>query len=382
MSRVIGCSVTLLMEKMIYLAPGSAMNCVVLHTGFLAQARRVVFTVSALCFACAAAASMAFGAEKNTSVIENPAYIHAQRLVEVESGRRLNLYCLGTGSPTVVFDSGLGDGTEAWALVQPVIAAHTRACSYDRAGYGYSDPGTHEASSAHIVDDLHRLLVAASIKPPYVLVGHSFGGMNVRLYADLYPADVVGMVLVDSAEEDWRETYWQLDPKQQTRAQDVDDEEDFQARLDCVKAAAVGLREGTEAYRNCVPDPDPHYSAQINAAYAKVYRLPAYQQATFSEQENLYHESAGQVRAARRWYADMPLIVLTSSPRKPGTHETQALRDAFNRAHAFHADQLAALSTRGVVRPVPDSDHMIQMSQPDAVNAAILEVLKDATMQK
>lgn len=184
------------------------------------------------------------------------AFARAQRLVEVEPGRRLNLYCTGKGSPTVVFDAGLGDVTATWVLVQPVIAAHSQACSYDRAGLGFSDPGRRAGDSANIVDDLHRLLVAVSIKPPYILVGHSYGGMNVRLYADTYPAEVVGMVLVDSAEEDWNKSLWKLGQKQETF-------EEFQAQYDaglepqreCVKTASTGFVEGTELYKRCIDEP-------------------------------------------------------------------------------------------------------------------------------
>lgn len=120
-----------------------------------------------------AAALPVLAAQKSTAVIDDPAYTHAQRLVTVEAGRRLNLYCTGRGAPTVVFDSGLGDGTKAWGLVQSVIAAHTRACSYDRAGLGFSDPSARPGTSANSVDGLHRLLQAAGIKPPYDL-GRSF----------------------------------------------------------------------------------------------------------------------------------------------------------------------------------------------------------------
>ena len=120
----------------------------------------------------------------------------------------------GQGIADCGFRLGGGDETVAWALVQPVIAGHTRACSYDRAGLGFSDP----SDSANIVDDLHRLLTAAAIEPPYILVGGSYGGLNVRLYADTHPAEVVGIVLVDSASEDWIEEKLKLDPGHPTVA--------------------------------------------------------------------------------------------------------------------------------------------------------------------
>jgi pimeloyl-ACP methyl ester carboxylesterase len=327
--------------------------------------------------------SSVLAAEEIKKAIDDPAYTHAQRLVEVEPGRRLNLYCLGKGTPTVVFESGLADEDTAWAFVQPAIAAHTRACSYDRAGLGYSDPGRRPADSANIVDDLHRLLNAASIKPPYILVGHSLGGMHIRLYADTYLSEVAGMVLVDSAEETWLENVWRLNPKQPTREEAFAwDRQEFEDQRACVKAAQLGFVEGSESYKKCVPGPDPRYSDAINAAYHKIEMSVGFQQALMSEQENYQHASTDEVIAARRWYGDMPLIVLKSPPSARRSDETQAHRDAVNRVHAVFADQLAALSKRGVVRVVPDSTHEIQKTQPEAVTMAILEVLKNAAEPK
>ena len=324
--------------------------------------------------------SSAVSAQATHRVIDNPAYTRAHRLIEVEPGRRLNLYCTGSGSPTVIFDSGLGDDTTAWALVQPAITAHARSCSYDRAGLGFSDPARRPGTSADIVDDLHRLLSAASIKPPYILVGHSYGGMNVRLYADLYPDEVVGIVLVDPAEEDWVESAWKLDPQQRTFEQfHATLEPEWQAQRECVKAALKGFVAGTDIYKRCIPAPDPSYNDAINATFQRIARSSAYQQALLSEEESVHDASADEVRAARRWYGSMPLIVLESSPKtRPGPHETRGHREALNRVHDYLEDQMAALSKCGIVRIVPDSDHYIQISQPKAVIKAILEVLGDA----
>lgn len=104
-------------------------------------------------------------------------------------GRSLNLFCSGAGSPTVVFDSGSGQPGYSWILVQPEVAKLARACWYDRAGYGWSDPATGVRTSADIADDLHKLLRAAGIAPPYVLDGHSFGGFNVRVFSNRYRND-------------------------------------------------------------------------------------------------------------------------------------------------------------------------------------------------
>lgn len=282
----------------------------------------------------------------------------------------------------MVFLSGVADDTSAWARVQPAIAAHTRACSYDRAGIGYSDAGRRPADSANIVDDLHRLLNAASIKPPYILVGHSMGGMHARLYANSYPTEVAGMVLVDSADEDVQEALWRLDPLQPTHEQAfaLDPKEREQQR-DCIEAAQRGFVEGSESYKNCVPPDDPRYSAAINASLHKVYLSPGFQQAAISEQ-NTYQESADELRAARRWYGDMPLTVLYAPPRARRDGETQVHRDAVDRVKLSFQDRLVALSKRGTARLVPNATHEIQKSQPDAVITAILEVLKDAREPK
>ena len=317
----------------------------------------------------------------DTKVIDDPAYTHPQRLVEVEPGRRLNLYCIGEGSPTVVFESGLTDETAVWGLVQPAIATHAQTCSYDRAGSGYSDPARRAGTSANGVDDVHRLLAAAGLKPPYILVGHSYGGMHARLFADLHLDEVVGMVLIDPSEEDWVWSVWKLDLKQRTYAQKHHDELEpfWQSLRECVAASKTGFVAGTEIYKRCVPDSNPRFSDAINAAYLKVHLTPAYQQATLAENLSVHDASSDQVRAARRWYGAMPLVVLASSPRtKLRPDETQEHMDAVNRVHLFLFDQMALQSSRGVVRVVPDSDHAIQMSQPQAVIDAILEVLKEA----
>jgi pimeloyl-ACP methyl ester carboxylesterase len=108
----------------------------------------------------------------------------------------------GTGSPTVILEAGLGGDHRDWAIVQPEIARTTRVCSYDRSGLGFSDDGPKRASAREKVSDLHALLAAAGVPGPYVLVGHSYGGMLVHVYAATYAGDVVGLVLLDSSHPD------------------------------------------------------------------------------------------------------------------------------------------------------------------------------------
>jgi pimeloyl-ACP methyl ester carboxylesterase len=135
-------------------------------------------------------------------------YTKPGRLVSVGT-HRLNLYCIGTGSPAVVFDSGWGDWAPAWSKVQPEIAKWTRACSYDRAGTGFSDPGPMPRTSVSIAKELRTALHNAGIAGPYILVGSAFGGDNVRTFADLYMDEVAGLVLDDADPVDLEPTAMQ-----------------------------------------------------------------------------------------------------------------------------------------------------------------------------
>jgi pimeloyl-ACP methyl ester carboxylesterase len=116
-------------------------------------------------------------------------------------GYKLHLYSAGSGGPAVILDAGLGCISTHWCLVQPEIAKFTQAVSFDRAGLGWSESSPFPRTSKQIVQELHTLLINAHIPKPYVLVGHSFGGINVQLYAATYPDEVLGLVLVDSGDE-------------------------------------------------------------------------------------------------------------------------------------------------------------------------------------
>ncbi len=124
-------------------------------------------------------------------------YTRPGTLVQAQ-GTRLNLYCMGSGAPAVIFDSGWEDWAPVWTIVQPEVAKWTRACSYDRAGAGFSEPGPMPRTSVRIADELRSALHNAGIRGPYILVGHAFGGDNVRTFAQRHTAEVAGLVLVEA----------------------------------------------------------------------------------------------------------------------------------------------------------------------------------------
>jgi len=123
------------------------------------------------------------------------------KLVDIGGGRRLHLVCMGSGAPTVVMESGAAEGFYSWWLVQQRLQSEMRTCSYDRAGFGWSDP-TPSRSMSGYVDDLHALLAAAGEKPPFILAGHSMGGSLVQRYAWRYPKEVAAIVAVDPANDE------------------------------------------------------------------------------------------------------------------------------------------------------------------------------------
>ena len=128
--------------------------------------------------------------------IDDYRYPAPGKLVDI-GGYKLHAICKGKGMPTVVLDAGMGCDALSWAAVQEGVSQFAHVCSYDRAGYGWSDESPKARTSVNIVEELHALLQAMDVKPPYILVGHSFGGANVQLYAKTYPDEVFGLGSVE-----------------------------------------------------------------------------------------------------------------------------------------------------------------------------------------
>jgi pimeloyl-ACP methyl ester carboxylesterase len=139
--------------------------------------------------------------QAGATALDRQAHPPPGRLVDV-GGHRLHLSCVGEGSPTVVFEAGLANMSADWGNVQPAVAATTRACAYDRAGIAWSDAGPPPRDPQRIAAELHALLGTAGVGGPYVLVGQSFGGLYVRVFAARYPDEVAGVVLVDASHPD------------------------------------------------------------------------------------------------------------------------------------------------------------------------------------
>ena len=150
----------------------------------------VVFTILALC-------AVGGGWQTVSEAGETNPYLATGRLVDV-GGHQMRLSCAGSGSPTVVLEPGAGGTSASMGWVAPAVADQTRVCVYDRAGRGGSEPADSPQDGARIATDLHTLLHQAGVPGPYVLAGHSFGGLYVRIFAAHYPDEVAGLVLIDS----------------------------------------------------------------------------------------------------------------------------------------------------------------------------------------
>jgi len=288
-------------------------------------------------------------------------------------GRKLHLYCSGAGATTVIFDSPSGDGGWAWFRVQPEVARHTRACIYDRAGLGFSDPAPRPNTSDNAVEDLHKALGVAGIKPPYLLVGNSLGGSNVQVYAYRYPKEVNGLVLVEPQTEN--ETA-RLDKVTGGKIKQVYAMVKQQDQY-CLAEAKKGFKAGSEPFTNCIGNPLEFYGPVLGKAVLKSEMTKSYWRTRVDEYKAI-DTSDAQLRALRKPFGDIPLLVLTRGvspyavPGKPQSALNKAMEDENEKIHK----ELAALSTKGKQRVVPGASHVIQTEQPAAVAQAVLEVLR------
>jgi pimeloyl-ACP methyl ester carboxylesterase len=267
----------------------------------------------------------------------------------------MHINCSGQGTPTVLLDSGLGDSFTSWEKVQPEIAMFTRVCSYDRAGIGYSDPSPRARTSQVIAEELHSLLEAARISPPYVLVGHSMGGYDVRVFAGRYRKEVAGMVLVDASH-----------PDQEKRLP-----------VELRGMEASWLREA-EFLAFTMPIGIPRLLGLCDEnLVARAVECNFHTAREAVKEMRAFRESAGEA-AASGSLGDLPLIVLSHDPDKPSAELPADLVKPTNDAWEKMQEELARLSTRGTQSIVKSSAHYIQVDRPDAVIDATRMVVDQA----
>jgi pimeloyl-ACP methyl ester carboxylesterase len=314
-------------------------------------------------------------------------YSRPGQIVAAGDGARLNLYCLGNGSPTVVLDSGWGDWAPAWSVVQPRMAQFTRVCSYDRAGSGFSDPGPLPRTTARIAEELHGALHAAGIAGPYILVGSAFGGDHARAFADLYMDEVAGLVLVDADASDV-----------ETAAMRQDDDQgilgfipDLMACRDAIAEgkplpvlpAAHGRPPATCAqqyfYRGL---PEAEWSAGLNAKLLEIAQSKlAMWDADISEMQNMPADEIW-LQKHRRSFGNRPIRVLTSGNHAVGHLDRQRPTSLKHLKYEYDValaqSRWLSLSSNAKQVFTSHSSEYIQFDEPDVVVDAVREVYEQS----
>lgn len=336
--------------------------------------------------ACLATASFASGQPAN-GCVDLKEYTHPHLLVEVEPGRRLDVFCTGSGSPTVIFEAGGGDDSSSFRAVQPGLSRVTRTCSYDRAGIGFSDQAPWPSTAVNTVADLHRLVQAISPGHAVILVGHSDGGLYVSLYAATYPEDVAGLVLIDPFTVGADKLAAAVLTRRQRDAWYASDNRDIADARKCVELAQSGALAKPESKTSTCLDnpasPDIARHKILNEQLARASEQNALLSAlvdTYPTPDHGMSPAELVLQKANPSFGMMPLVVLTA-----GKDEQTALprqtRIAIARAWKKNNDQLAARSGRGRNIVIPNAHHYIQKEQPDAVIDAADQVIVEVRSQ-
>ncbi|MEZ4869520.1 MAG: alpha/beta hydrolase [Caldilineaceae bacterium] len=282
-------------------------------------------------------------------------------------GYRLHIFCEGSGSPTVIMESGSTDSSLIWARVRPEIVKTTRTCVYDRAGLGWSEPSLQPRTAATIVEELHTLLVNGGITGPYVLVGHSIGGAYVRLYAHNYPESVVGMVLVDSSHEA-QSARLPAEIVQLGRQGAEQIEQELALYKPLAKMGLLALAHTWLPANDRLPVA-ARESEQALMAEPKFLNTLIAEQAT--AETHVAEVAAAQITTV----GDIPLIVLSAGRHEmPGDVPPAVVEEMAQVWQQLQAE-LATRSPQGKQVAVAESGHYIHLEQPQVVIDAIDEVV-------
>lgn len=300
-------------------------------------------------------------------------------LVDI-GGFRLHLHCTGNGSPTIVLDAALGASSLSWSLVQPELARLSRVCSYDRGGFGWSDPGPMPRTADRIAEELHTLLERARVPPPYVLVGHSFGGLVALIFASRFRTVTSGLVLVDPAHaEDWVTPA----PKEQVqidRGVRLCRYGAVTARIGLARVVStlvgfgqirtarllvkVASRRGLSRQDEAILAPVRKLPAELRPTLAQFWSKPHFFEALGSQIESVCVSAGKVLEATAGGYGDLPLVTISSTD--PGAYRLR------------QQDAMATLSTRGRHIMASQSGHWIPLDQPQVVIDAVKEVVTAA----
>lgn len=283
------------------------------------------------------------------------------KLVDV-GGYQMHINCIGEGTPTVVMEAGLNDFSLQWSRVHADISQFTRVCIYDRAGFGWSEASPHPRTVQTMVNELHTLLVNAGVQSPYVMVGHSFGGIVVREFTHRYPDEVTGMVLVDSAHEH----HFVRMPAFATLTEAMANQFSLFSTLNSFGLMALspeqiparGLEgEALNQYRALLATTDYFHAAVIESQ-------------TFLA--GFGNESSSKIAGL----GDLPLIVITRGQPEPLPILSEQENAEYEKTWQKLQTELLGLSSNSKQVIATQSGHYIQLDEPNLVIDAVLDLMQ------
>jgi pimeloyl-ACP methyl ester carboxylesterase len=280
------------------------------------------------------------------------------KLVDV-GGYNIHLYTTGSGGPSVILDAGMGCSALGWSLVQPKVAEFTQVTALDRAGNGWSDESPLERTSENIIMEFRTALKKANIPAPYVLVGHSFGGMNAQLWASLYPDEVLGVILVDSGHED---QYKKIPMPQINHT----------VMMLASRLGVARLVTHLPVHKKGIAV----FPEDIQEQLLPQIRTTKFMRTVLGEASQI-ETSCKQLKAVGKSLGDKPLMVISAAKgtSAEGSGYSQEQVDSFLGYFKELQKDLATKSTQGKQVIAEESDHMVTLNQPQIIIDSIKEMV-------
>jgi len=298
------------------------------------------------------------------STLFNALAIHHYRAIFPPQGRlyivdgyKMHLYCTGEGSPTIVLDAGLGNDSLIWANVQPTLSKTTRVCSYDRAGFGWSDLQPCPRDAHRITDQLHTLLTEAAIKGPIVLMGHSIAGLYIRDYAARYPQNVSGLIFVDGST-----------PLQEDRFPGRTKFVLFKAKLELLQTKWLYVLGIPRITGDCNIGEGFEISA---AKMLSEDQCRATLYTALEREDEAFHQS-GEETIHTGPFGDLPILIFSQDNHPSGSEPRSKVDEIWDQMQ----EELKSLSTRSQRIIAKDSGHYIQVERSDLLNTEVTNFVR------